>query len=75
MAKSVAICGNTLGQEQLQRLEIGEIQQTLGRRAAQGHQRPVVRPGGSLPFMAVFSNPPGGIDELTVNVLSSEASQ
>jgi predicted Zn finger-like uncharacterized protein len=75
LEQSSAVCGNTLLPEQLQNFEIDKIRQILGQKAGEEYKIPIAGPGGSLPFMMVFPDPPEGIAELSVKPLSSEKNQ
>lgn len=63
------LCGNQLSQFQLQVQTRTEVEEGLASEVGILSNNTFIRPGGSVPFMAVFFEPPAGVAEFLVKVV------
>lgn len=69
-----AYCGNIITEEMLKNSKISEIKEQLMLKNGNENINVNIAPGGSVPFMVVFSNLPDRLQNFTVKVASFEES-
>ena len=67
-------CGNTLSDDDLANSDLAAIQQRLQNKAGDSQSDIKIKTNDVIPFMIVFSNLPDEMDELTMEVVSSDPS-
>jgi predicted Zn finger-like uncharacterized protein len=65
----IIFCGNIISEEILKTGNISDIHKQLGIKEGAHNSNINVKPGGSVPFMLVFSNLPENLENFTVEVL------
>ncbi|MFH0810836.1 MAG: zinc-ribbon domain-containing protein [Pseudomonadota bacterium] len=70
VSQTLIYAGNVFTREELQRLPLASIESRLASPAEDGSGG-TVRPGGTLAFMAVFSNLPAGLGEFSLEAAGS----
>jgi predicted Zn finger-like uncharacterized protein len=68
---ATVFAGNVLSNQELSSLDLIAISARLKNRSGANNMNVGVKPGRSVPFMAVFSNLPSGVDEYSVEVAGS----
>jgi predicted Zn finger-like uncharacterized protein len=72
LAKSTTVfAGNVLSNQELASQDMGAIAARLKNKDGANNANVGVKPGRSIPFMAVFDNLPGNLDEYSVEVAGS----
>ena len=66
-----AFCGNVLSDIELSNMDLEAIKKRLLNRAGDNKSNMMVKPGGELPFMIIFSNLPEDLEEFSIEVASS----
>jgi pilus assembly protein FimV len=66
-----AFGGNVLSDIELSNMDLDAIKKRLLNRAGDNKSNMMVKPGGELPFMIVFSNLPEDLEEFSIEVASS----
>jgi pilus assembly protein FimV len=66
-----AFCGNVLSDIELSNMDLETIKKRLSNRAGDNKSNMMVKPGGELPFMIIFSNLPVDLEEFSIEVASS----
>uniref|UniRef100_A0A7C4VSH6 DUF3426 domain-containing protein n=1 Tax=Desulfatirhabdium butyrativorans TaxID=340467 RepID=A0A7C4VSH6_9BACT len=64
-------CGNVLSDEDLHAMQVDAIQKALSHRLGKDRVNARIEPGGSVPFMMVFSQLPDQLDEFSLEVIGS----
>uniref|UniRef100_A0A7C4ML57 DUF3426 domain-containing protein n=1 Tax=Desulfatirhabdium butyrativorans TaxID=340467 RepID=A0A7C4ML57_9BACT len=64
-------CGNVLSDEDLHAMPVDAIQKALSHRLGKDRVNARIEPGGSVPFMMVFSQLPDQLDEFSLEVIGS----
>jgi hypothetical protein len=68
---ATVFAGNLLSNQELSSLDLIAINARLKNNTGTNNMNVGVKPGRSVPFMAVFSNLPAGVDEYSVEVAGS----
>lgn len=72
LAQTVTIfCGNVLSDIELSNMELEAIKKRLSNRSGDNKSNTLVKPGGELPFMMIFSNLPEDLEEFSIEVAGS----
>ncbi|MBF0482124.1 MAG: zinc-ribbon domain-containing protein [Desulfovibrionaceae bacterium] len=72
LATKQIVAGNTVSYFQLQSLGVEELEAALNSQVGILTNNVNVRPGGDVPFMVVFYNPPESLQEFGVKVIDSK---
>jgi len=64
-------CGNFLSDLDLSTNDFDTINKRLAKRFGDKRSNAKIKPGGTIPFMIVFSNLPNNLEEFTINVVES----
>jgi len=64
-------CGNVLSNEELNTMQVEAIQKALSQRLGKDRVNARIEPGGSIPFMMVFSQLSDQLDEFSLEVIGS----
>lgn len=64
-------CGNLLSDGDLNTMQVEAIQKALSHRLGKDRANARIEPGGSIPFMMVFSQLPDQLDEFSLEVIGS----
>ena len=66
-------CGNVLSDIELSNMKFDAIKKRLSNRSGDNNSNMQIKPGEVLPFMIVFSNLPGDLDEFFIEVAGSSS--
>ena len=69
--KKTVFCGNVLSDIELSNLEVAVIKKRLSNRLGDNKSNIRVKPGQELPFMIVFANLPGNLEEFAIEAKGS----
>jgi len=69
--KKTVFCGNILSDIELSNLELAAIKKRLSNRLGDNKSNVRVKPGQELPFMIVFANFPGNLEEFAIEAKGS----
>jgi len=69
--KETVFCGNFLSDIELSNLELPAIKKRLSNRLGDNNSNIQVKPGQGLPFMIVFGNLPGNLEEFAIEAEGS----
>ncbi|MGD9278293.1 MAG: DUF3426 domain-containing protein, partial [Desulfobacterales bacterium] len=69
--KETVFCGNVLSDIELSNLELPAIKKRLSNRLGDNNSNIKVKPGQELPFMIVFGNLPGDLEEFAIEAEGS----
>jgi len=69
--EETVFCGNVLSDIELSNLELSAIKKRLSNRIGDNNSNIKVKPGQTLPFMIIFSNLPGNLEEFAVEAEGS----
>ena len=69
--KDTVFCGNVLSDIELSNLKLGAIKKRLSNRLGDNQSNMRVKPGQELPFMVVFANLPGNLEEFAIEAEGS----
>lgn len=64
-------CGNVISDTNLENLKYDAIKSKLSNASGHNFSNENIFPGKTIPFMVVFSNPPNGIDQYTIEAAGS----
>lgn len=68
LAVSESYCGNILSEEQLSNLTAKEIREELTKAQGSTFSNDSIPGRGTIPFMLVYINPTGGVDEISIEL-------
>ncbi|MCX5850597.1 MAG: zinc-ribbon domain-containing protein [Deltaproteobacteria bacterium] len=72
LAVSESYCGNILSEEQLSNLTAKEIREELTKAQGSSFSNDGIPGGGTIPFMLVYINPTGGVDEISIELAGAK---
>ena len=68
LAVSESYCGNILSEDELSNLTAKEIREELTKAQGSSFSNDGIPGGGTIPFMLVYINPTGGVDEISIEL-------
>jgi hypothetical protein len=71
LAEKTAFAGNFLDEASLRKMDRARIDAAMSNRFGEGNVNKEIPPGKSLPFLVVFFDPPGGIEDVMVTAIDA----
>jgi hypothetical protein len=72
LAEKSAFAGNFLDEASLRKMDRARIDAAMSNRFGEGNVNKEIPPGKSLPFLVVFFDPPGGIEDVMVTASDAQ---